>query len=209
MRTDALVALLARGAGPAPRAPVARRLLPAALAGLALAAAAALLLIGPVPRELVAVPAWWAKLGYALALALAAGWLITRLARPAADARRAWRTLALVVGGMAAFALLSLWRAPARMDALLGESWLLCPWTVLLLSAPALAAVLWALRALAPTHARRAGFAAGLLAGALGALGYALACPELSPAFVAAWYSLGMLLSGALGAWLGPRVLRW
>jgi hypothetical protein len=47
------------------------------------------------------------------------------------------------------------------------------------------------------------------LAGALGALGYALACTELSPAFIAVWYSLGIGLAGALGAALGPLVLRW
>jgi hypothetical protein len=44
---------------------------------------------------------------------------------------------------------------------------------------------------------------------ALGACGYALACAEPSPAFVAAWYTLGILATGALGAALGPRVLRW
>jgi hypothetical protein len=47
------------------------------------------------------------------------------------------------------------------------------------------------------------------LAGSLGALGYALSCTELSPAFVAVWYSLGIASTGALGAALGPRMLRW
>jgi hypothetical protein len=74
---------------------------------------------------------------------------------------------------------------------------------------PALAAALWALRGLAPTQARAAGLAAGLLAGGLGAFGYALACTELSPAFVAVWYSLGIGMAGALGAALGPLTLRW
>jgi hypothetical protein len=56
-----------------------------------------------------------------------------------------------------------------------------------------------------PTRLR----AAGLLAGAVGAFGYAFACIEQSTAFVALWYSLGIGMSGALGAALGPRVLRW
>ncbi|MFO1333443.1 MAG: NrsF family protein, partial [Rubrivivax sp.] len=56
---------------------------------------------------------------------------------------------------------------------------------------------------------RAAGFAAGLLAGAIGALAYALACTEMAMSFVAAWYTLGILMVGALGALLGPRVLRW
>jgi hypothetical protein len=74
---------------------------------------------------------------------------------------------------------------------------------------PALAAALWAVRGLAPTRPRAAGFAAGLLAGSVGACGYALSCPEVSPAFVAVWYTLGIALTGALGAALGTRVLRW
>jgi hypothetical protein len=48
-----------------------------------------------------------------------------------------------------------------------------------------------------------------LFAGALGAFGYALACDELALPFVAAWYTLGVLLTAGLGALLGPRVLRW
>ena len=51
--------------------------------------------------------------------------------------------------------------------------------------------------------------AAGLLAGSVGAFGYALSCPEASPAFVAAWYTLGIVITGGVGAALGPRVLRW
>jgi hypothetical protein len=91
----------------------------------------------------------------------------------------------------------------------LGSSWLKCPPSVLALSLPALAAVLWAVRGMAPTQPRTAGFAAGLLAGGVGAFGYALSCPEESPAFVAVWYSLGIVLTGAVGAALGPRLLRW
>jgi hypothetical protein len=97
----------------------------------------------------------------------------------------------------------------ARMQALLGRSWSTCPWSVLFLSLPALAASLWAVRGLAPTQPRAAGFAAGLLAGSVGAFGYALSCPEASPGFVAVWYTLGIALTGTVGAVLGPRVLRW
>ncbi|MEY3253450.1 MAG: hypothetical protein RL227_2423, partial [Pseudomonadota bacterium] len=77
------------------------------------------------------------------------------------------------------------------------------------LSLPALAAAMWALRGLAPTHPAQAGAAAGLFAGALGAFGYSLACDELALPFIAAWYTLGVLLTAGLGALLGPRVLRW
>jgi len=53
------------------------------------------------------------------------------------------------------------------------------------------------------------GLCAGLLAGAAGAVVYALHCPELDAPFLFVWNSLGMLLPAALGAGLGPKLLRW
>ena len=211
MKTDELIEMLARGAGPAPRAVVARRLAPAAALGLAASALLALALFGPVPAAMYDSAAPWIKLGYAASLALAAGWLTSRLARPVARLRLPQRAVAVVFGAMGAFGLAALIAASPgeRGVALLGVSWSTCPWNVLALSLPALIATLWAVRGLAPTRPRAAGFAAGLFAGALGAFGYALSCPEVSPTFVALWYSLGILLSGAVGAFAGPRVLRW
>ena len=99
--------------------------------------------------------------------------------------------------------------AGARLEALLGLSWSACAWRALALSLPALAASVWAVRGLALTRPRSAGFAASLLAGSLGAFGYSLSCPEASPAFVAAWYTLRIAFTAGVGAALGPRVLRW
>ena len=92
---------------------------------------------------------------------------------------------------------------------LIGHTWLSCPTRIFTLSVPVLLLVLSALRGLSPTRLRAAGLAAGLLAGALAAVGYALVCRELSPAFVAVWYSAGIGLAALLGAALGPRALRW
>lgn len=211
MKTQTLVDMLARGAGPAPRHVAARRLLPAAGFGVLTSAALALALIGPIPAALYATAGPWVKLAYAAALAAAACWLAATLSRPAARPQRPGRAVVAVVGVMGLIGAIALLATPAgdRMTALLGHSWLTCPWNVLALSLPALAATLWALRGLAPTRPRAAGGAAGLLAGAVGAAGYALSCTEASPGFVAAWYSLGIGLTAALGALLGPRMLRW
>ena len=211
MKTDTLIDMLARDAGPAPRALAARRLSPAAIVGLLLSAWAAIAYFGPIPKELFATPVPWTKMAYVGALALAAGWLTARLSRPASPLLRPQRATAAVVLAMAVIGAASLWYVPAgaRLDALFGQSWTTCPSSVLVLSLPALAASLWAVRGLAPTRPRAAGFAAGLLAGSVGAFGYSLSCPEASPAFVAVWYTLGIALTGALGAALGPRVLRW
>lgn len=211
MKTDALIDLLARGAGPAPQRLAARRLLPALAVGAVASAGLALLLIGVVPAAFFQTAAPWVKLAYAGGLAVSGAWLVARMGQPGAST--GWPTAAVgaVVGTMALVGLGALARVPStgRLIDLLGHSWATCPWNVLGLSVPALAAALWALRGLAPTRPRRAGAAAGLFAGALGALGYALACTEASLAFVAVWYSLGIALATGLGTLLGPRLLRW
>ncbi|MBI5718800.1 MAG: DUF1109 domain-containing protein [Burkholderiales bacterium] len=211
MKTAQLIDLLARGAGAAPRSNAVLRLAPVVAGGAAFSAAAALLLLGVAPREMYALPAPWIKLGYAGLVALAAAWLVVRLSRPVARPQAPARCAFLVVSGMTALVLWSMTVAPSgeRIDTLLGESWLRCPTDVFLLSLPTLAGALWVLRGLAPTRLREAGFAAGVMAGAVGAVGYALSCVEVSPAFIGLWYSVGIALAGALGAWLGPRVLRW
>jgi hypothetical protein len=211
VKTDALIDMLARDAGPAPRALAARRLSPAAAAGLLVSAAIAIAWFGVIPAQMFATAVPWTKMAYTGALALAAGWLTARLSRPAAPIAQPRRVTVLVLLSMALVGSVSLASTPAgtRMDAVFGESWWTCPWSVLALSVPALAASLWAVRGLAPTRLRAAGFAAGLLAGSVGAFGYSLSCPEASPAFVAIWYTLGIAFTGAVGAALGRRVLRW
>jgi hypothetical protein len=211
MKTDTLIDMLSRHAGPAPRALAARRLSPAALAGLLVSALAAITWFGAIPAPMFATAVPWTKMAYAGALALAAGWLTARLSRPAAPLQLPQRALVAVVVVMAVVGGASLVSEPAggRVQALLGHSWSSCPWSVLVLSLPGLAASLWAVRGLAPTRPRAAGFAAGLMAGSVGAIGYSLSCPEASSAFVAVWYSLGIALTGAVGAALGPRVLQW
>ena len=211
MKTETLIDILARDAGPAPRAVLTRRLSPATAAGLMGSALAAIGVFGLIPAAMFSTAVPWTKMAYAGALAIAAGWLTARLSRPASPIARPQFALLAVAISMALIGAASLISQPegARAAALLGHSWSSCPWSVLMLSLPALAAVLWAVRGLAPTRARAAGWSAGLLAGSLGALGYSLSCPEASPAFVAVWYTLGIALTGIVGAALGPRVLRW
>ena len=211
MKTRDLIVALAAGAGPAPRAVVARRLGPAFAGGLACSVLLTLAILGPVRDPAVLAGPLWLKLGYTAALAAATAWLAGRLSRPAAPARPAASAVGAVAALMIIGAALVLpqLEPAARARYALGHSWWFCPWAVFALSLPALAATLWAVRGLAPTHPRAAGLAAGLLAGSAGAAGYALACVEQSALFIALWYTLGIALSGALGWLLGPRVLRW
>ncbi|MEO8059943.1 MAG: DUF1109 domain-containing protein [Burkholderiales bacterium] len=211
MKTGALIDALAHAAGPAPRPRAARQLLLVALGGALVATTLAVSMFGWVPVAMFGGPALWTKLVYATLLAAAALWLTERLARPAARASQPRYALLAVFAAMASAALWLIAQVPPEERAafVLGSSWAVCPWCVLLLSTPTLAGVLWVVRGMAPVHPMRAGLAAGVLAGAIGALGYSFACPEASIGFVAVWYTLGIVLTGLVGCLLGPWVWRW
>lgn len=211
MKTAQLIDMLAQGAGPASSPATARRLCPSIVVGLVASCALVLLTIGPLPAATFGTPAPWIKLAYAISLGLAAALLTSRLARPIARLSSQIIAVAAVFLVMAGVAGLGLLQIPPglRTATVLGQTWWMCPWLLLGFSLPTLAATFWAVRGLAPTRLRAAGFACGLLAGAVGAAAYSLACPESSAAFVAIWYSLGIAMTALLGAALGPRFLRW
>ena len=213
MRTDELIGLLAQDAEPVAPHAIERRFAVAALAGLAGATVLMLALFGLRPDLLqtLALPMFWGKLLFAAALAVAGVALLRRLARPGLGLGHSLALLALPPVVLWALAALVLGQAaPAeRMPLILGSTWRSCPFNIAALSVPALAALFWALRGAAPTRLAWAGAGAGLLAGALGTLVYALHCPEMAAPFLAVWYLAGMALPTALGAFLGPRLLRW
>jgi hypothetical protein len=211
VRTSELISALARGAGPAPRVRVTRRLFLIAVAGALIAATMAVSMFGLVPVAMFKDPALWTKFIYAALLAAAAMRLAERLARPAADTKPQRLALLAVFAAMAVAAAWACAAVPSEgiRAFLLGNSWKVCPWCVMLLSMPTLAAALWVLRGMAPVYPMRTGLVAGVLSGAIGALGYAFACPEASIGFVAVWYTLGIVLTGLLGCVLGPWILRW
>lgn len=211
MKTDTLIEMLARQAGPAPDFPVGRRLAASAGLGLLASSVLALVLIGPLPAAVFYTAAPWIKLVYAVLLLAGASTLAARLSRPVSSTALARAAVTSVFLLMLLAGAASLIAAPEgeRWAAVLGQTWWICPWMLMMLSLPALAAVLWAMRSLAPTRLKQAGFAAGLVAGAVGAMGYSLACPETSAAFVAVWYSLGIAFTAWVGRWLGPKALRW
>lgn len=213
MKTDELIAILARGA-PAVEPGLSRRRFALALGP---GAAAALLLMATalgVNRNLpgmVLEPMFWVKLTYVGTLAGAALALLARLARPGARAGGSTAALAVPLLAMwllAAFALGG--AAVGEREALVfGATWRACAFNIALLSLPLFAALLWAVKGLAPTRLALAGATAGLLSGAAAALVYSLHCPELAAPFLGIWYPLGMLIPATAGAIIGPSLLRW
>ena len=213
MRTDDLVSLLAKDAQPVSKGAVPLRLTLFGALGVVAAFVIMVLWLGIRPDLAEAARGFpfWMKAAYTAGLAVAGFALIERLARPGGAGRVGLILLGLVVLAIVALAVMQLSSTPAdgMSAALLGSTWTQCPWRILILSAPGLVALLIAVRRFAPSNPWRAGAAAGLLAGGLGATVYGLFCQESAAPFVAIWYSLGISLSGLLGALLGSRLLRW
>jgi hypothetical protein len=172
---------------------------------------AILLGVRPDLAEAARVPMFWVKVAFPAALLAGALLAVLRLSRPGVRLGRVPAAIAapiLAIWLLAAAALLAA-ASGERAELLLGDTWISCPFSVALLSAPVFVALLWAMKGFAPTRLALAGAAAGLLSGALGALVYSLHCPEMAAPFIGTWYLLGMLIPTALGAMVGPRTLRW
>ena len=214
MNTDDLIAALAKDAQAVAPGLVQRRLTQFVATGLMSAFALMLVWLPPRPDLMHAVQGafFWAKSLYTFSFAMAGALAVERLARPGGKSPALSRNLLIaVMAVMGAAGIIGLMLAPAgqRTVMWLGDSYQVCGLRIVALSAPLMFTTLMAVRSLAPTNLRAAGLATGLLAGGLSATVYALHCPESTAAFVATWYSLGMLTCAGIGALLGPVVLRW
>jgi len=144
-------------------------------------------------------------------LVIAAAVMVLRLVRPGQSPRVAVLVAAAVPAIMVAALAAELMMVPRSewLVRLAGVHWYVCVINMVLLALPVLAAILFGLRFGAPTRPALAGAAAGLLAGALSATLYISHCPDDSPIFVAAWFTLAIAIVTGIGALLGARVLRW
>lgn len=209
--TDRLIQSLARDAATKPVRTVLRfEWMLLLVVGLALAAAVALvfLLFGVSPELMATVRSapFHHKVASTLALACGGFFLVRDAARPGG---RGLGLAALLPG----VALLAFGGAtdgsglPVMGGS--GVSVPICLGAIIVLSVPALALIVGALRTGAATRPALAGAWAGVLAGALGAAAYALACKNDGGLFVAVWYSAGILIVTGLGAIVGRRALAW
>lgn len=213
MRTEELVDLLSTSVSPT-HSGVAMRRITTALLVAAIGACLLMVTVYGVRPDIASVtptPLFWGKLAFPFVLSVGALFATTRLSRPGASARLSWPIIATPIAcvWVAGIAAIITTTPKNRMLVLLGHSWQSCPFNILLLSIPGFVAIFLAVRALAPTQLRQAGAASGLLAGAVASVAYCFHCPEMSPTFWSVWYLLGMALSAACGALLGPKLLRW
>lgn len=213
MKTDDLIAMLARDAGAVQIDRGGRRF---ALALAVTMPCSALLMlatlgINPILGQYLELPNFWMKVLFVFALAAIGLVVARRLSRPGVKLGRAPMALAIPILAVWAIAVATLVPEDAaqRTEAFFGETWAVCPFLIAMLSVPIFAGTTWAMRGLAPTRLRLAGAAAGLLSGGAGAVVYCLHCPELTAPFIGFWYLLGVLIPTGIGALLGRRLLQW
>lgn len=213
MKTDELIKALSLEVAAVPRTAMARQMVlwivPAALISFLLMLATE----GLRPDLITAMgrPAIWVKFAIVLALSGAALAAVVHASRPDQSGQKFLILFGVVVLAAMAGGLIQLLNHDSSiwLRAWLGNSSAECPFIIIGLSVPLFVAIMFVMRQTAPANARIAGAAAGLLAGGLSALIYALHCGEPAIAFVATWYVGGIVAVGALGALIGPRVLRW
>lgn len=213
MKTDDLVEALSARIDPVDFRAVGRRIGLAVGAGLVLAVTAILAGFGP-RTGLSTVEAWTflvLKITFAAAIVGTAAIYLARLSRPGGVLKHGMAVVVLPFLLIAALALISVGSAPVshwdRMVA--GDAWLECLVSIPIIAIVPFALTMWAVRQAAPTDLRRAGAFAGLVAGGISAVAYALHCTDDLLPFVVLWYGGTIVVCTLAGAALGPRLLRW
>jgi hypothetical protein len=213
MKTDDLVAMLSANVEPVERGLVGRAISIAIAAGAVIALGAMVIGLG-VRADLTttrAVVFLSLKLAFAIAVVGVAGRYLTKLARPGAERGISPLTIVVPFAAVALLGAISLGSAPSahwnRM--ILGDEWIECLLSIPIIAIVPFAVTIFAMRRAAPTNLVRAGAVAGLIAGGVSAMAYALHCTDDSLPFVAIWYGGTIVLCTLAGAALGPRLLRW
>jgi hypothetical protein len=212
MKTEDLIEALVLDAS-RPRYSLAQRVFGAALIGGLVAGVLFAIVLGVRPDIRNAFETWRFvfKLALALTCLACAWWACIELARPEVRLKdvAAWIALGPVLLAVAVVYELAAIPSGQWSERAIGNYAGTCLLAIPLLSIVPLVALLTALRAGAPCVPAWAGAVAGLLAGSLSAALYATHCPDDSPLFVAAWYTLAVALVMLTGALAGHRVLRW
>lgn len=213
MRTDDLISLMSASNQPVDTGWLRRGTWLAALAALALTVTLLVFTIG-VRRNLagaiVTTPVI-AKILFGASIATIALILFQRSLRPGLKPKRLLPLLAIPVGLVAAWALLTLAQAPAEQwQALVfGRYWRSCLFNVPLYALGPLVALLWLARRGAPVDRTLTGLCAGLASAGLSVVAYALHCPDDTIPFLATWYTLAVAMVTIFAALVFPRLLRW
>ena len=213
MTTDQLIALLVADLRPVDPRRILRALTMALAGGLA-AALGVTMLIFDLPSEFLDernLEFVSIKLLFASSIVATAAVFLPQLARPGEPTRgiSAFALIPFAMIAVAATANLAWVHSSAWPRMIVEQDSLTCLPSIPLLAILPFSALIWAVRAGAPIDRARAGAVAGLAAGGLAAFACAFPCTEQSLSSIALWYGLPIGICAAIGARLGPRLLRW
>jgi hypothetical protein len=212
MRTDQLIDSLAEGLKTARCIHIPRTLGIAIAIGLATAFGEMLLLIGPHQTlDARGLICFFIQLVFVLSLVGIAAVFLLRSIHPGAEVHGVPALASFPVGAIMAFAAVALAFTHRFISGgmTIDKSPLACIFYIPLFTIVPFATVVWALSAGAPTHLARAGAAAGLVAGALGASACALPCADKLYVGIAFSHGLAIEICAVFGGKLGLRLLRW
>lgn len=210
MKTDDLINVLAEDAPPQKRESLFLKLAVAALAALGVCVLLVVFIDGVRPdftknATQVALKATFSAVFAAAALPVAA-----RLARPG-NKVGVWIVATFAIGLavvlVCGFLMMPHQAAPegGMIGGVVPVAFLIIP----ALATPAAVMIFSWYRRNAPTRLGLAGASVGAMSGGLGAMAYALVCPVDDMGFVSIWYGAAIIVCTAVGALVGPRVLRW
>lgn len=213
MKTEQLIDLLSANLEPVNTYKLVRSLTFATVAGLALASVICIVTLGIRPdfSRPEVLGFLFIKVGFAAAVGIVGCHLLLRHTRPGGENYSRIFSAAAPFAALLVLAALDLISMPASLwrHLLTGERLLQCVVSIPLMAVVPFAVIVWAVRDAGPTNLLRTGALAGLVAGGIGAMAYALHCPNDSLPFVAFWYGGAIILCALAGAALGPRLLRW
>jgi len=155
---------------------------------------------------------FWIKLAFPLTLSALTLQAVKRVAHPGATVGGSVILIVIAVVAFWTVALVPTFGgAPASLfqQDFWGRTWREGPLYIGVISLPMLGAAMWLLRNWGPVSVRLAGGLAGFVCGTLAAAIYALHCQESGFLFLGTWYLIGALIPAAIGAALGPSVLKW
>lgn len=216
MNTDRLVEVLSVNPEPVQPGHFARTLILAMVTGEAAAFGLMFVTVGPRPEVCSKAHFDWlaVKLLFSLSMIGAGAPLLVRSMVPGRENETNWTLIFFPFLAAISVALGLFLRDPIHRwrGMLLGANrWssVHCLLYIMLFAAVPLAALILALRKGAPTQLIRAGAIAGIVAGGLGAAAYAFSCRSDTIQFIGIWYGAATALCAAIGARVGPRLLRW
>ena len=213
MHTNFVIESLVNRAKPIPAYAIERRIGARALIGGAVSLVMLSVIFG-VRTDLadaIKTSAFWMKTAYVAVILFTSMALLPDFARPETTPARWLALLTAPVLALAGLTAVELLNSPSEgwLALIMGMTSGKCSLRIAFFSLPGFIALMAAFRRFAPTQLAHAGATIGAASGAVGALVYTLYCREDAAGFLLVWYSLGILSMAALGASLGPLLLKW